>query len=219
MCLTQDGLPWSHTEQARRLCSGGARWIQVRIKNLATPEWIHTAREIAKICREYDVLCVINDSVEVALAADADGVHLGKNDLGWIEARRLLGPGKILGGTVNDLADAERATASNVLDYVGIGPWRFTKNKINLAPILGASGIASLLPILNGIPAWAIGAIESSDLADVKAIGCAGAAVSSAIFRDGEIEKNVAALHAKWSAAMPVRNNLRAPRLSSASTL
>jgi thiamine-phosphate pyrophosphorylase len=198
MCLTQDGLPLPHAEQAQRLCAAGARWIQLRMKHTARELWTATAREVATICRAHGAVCIINDDVEIALAADADGVHLGTHDGDWREARRRLGPGRILGGTVNDTADVDRAAGSGVLDYAGVGPWRFTTNKQPLAPVLGPDGIRALLARLGGLPAWAIGGIGVADLPAVRATGAAGAAVSTALFRDLRIEDNLHALAAAW---------------------
>jgi thiamine-phosphate pyrophosphorylase len=201
MCLTQDGLPFPHTEQAQRLCAAGARWIQLRMKQAARELWTATAREVAAICRAHGAVCIVNDDVEIALAAGAHGVHLGTHDGGWREARRRLGPDLILGGTVNDAADADRAVASGVLDYAGVGPWRFTANKAELAPVLGADGTRGILARLGGLPAWIIGGIGAADLPAVRAAGAAGAAVSTALFRDGRIEENFHALAAAWGPA------------------
>lgn len=198
MCLTQDALPWSHAEQARRLCAGGARWIQLRMKQAQHDEWLATAREVVRVCRDASALCIINDSVEIALAADADGVHLGKLDREWRDARALLGPNKILGGTINNMEDVERAKAAGCLDYVGVGPWRFTVNKTNLAPLLGASGVHQLIVALGGLPAWIIGGIELADLPGAQSVGAAGVAVSSALYRGGEIEANVKNFLTAW---------------------
>src|SRR5581483_3462774 len=95
MCLTQDGLPFSHVEQAERLAAAGARWIQLRMKNTPADAWMATAHEAVAICRTHGAVCIINDSVEIALAAEADGVHLGSLDADWREARRRLGPQRI----------------------------------------------------------------------------------------------------------------------------
>jgi thiamine-phosphate pyrophosphorylase len=111
----------------------------------------------------------------------------------------------ILGGTVNNMDDAHRAAASGVLDYVGVGPWRFTANKKNLSPILAQEGVAGVLQHLAGLPAWVIGGIEAEDLAAVRATGAAGVAVSSVLYRDGAIEKNVRQLRAAWEAAASTR--------------
>ncbi|PTX97689.1 thiamine phosphate synthase [Opitutus sp. ER46] len=201
MCLTQDGLPLSHVEQATRLVGAGARLLQLRMKGAEPARWRETARQVVDICHARGALCLINDSVEVALATGADGVHLGRTDGDWRAARERLGPGRLLGGTVNNAADAAAARAAGALDYVGVGPWRFTTNKRKLAPILGADGIRELVAQLAPLPAWAIGGIGAADLAAVRSTGAAGAAVSSVLFRDGRVEANYAALVAAWEQA------------------
>jgi thiamine-phosphate pyrophosphorylase len=198
MCLTQDNLPWSHAEQARRLCVGGARWLQVRIKKMPIDLWLSIAREVVAVCREYGAICIVNDSVEVALAAEADGVHLGKHDLDWVAARERLGPTRLLGGTINHSDDVRRARAANCLDYVGVGPWRFTANKQNLSPILSAAEVSALVAGLSPLPAWIIGGIEVADLPAVSRTGAAGVAISSALFRDGKVAENLAAFLQAW---------------------
>ncbi|HTB81984.1 MAG TPA: thiamine phosphate synthase [Opitutaceae bacterium] len=198
MCLTQDGLALSHAEQAAQLCAAGARWIQLRMKNAGPEEWLATAREVVAICRAHGALCLINDSVDIALAADAAGVHLGSLDPDWNEARRRLGPYSILGGTVNNAADADRALAARCLDYVGVGPLRFTATKQKLAPVLGLAGVRLLLARLDGLPAWVIGGVEAEDLPALRAAGAAGAAVSGALFRDGRTGENLRAFLTAW---------------------
>lgn len=198
MCLTQDHLPFSHQEQARRLCAAGAKWIQLRMKDADPQVWRATASAVVAICRQHDAVCIVNDSVDVALAVGADGVHLGKNDEDWKAARERLWPDRILGGTINHEADAARALAADCLDYAGIGPWRFTTNKKNLAPVLGADGVRPLIAQLDGLPAWVIGGLETDDLPHVRATGAVGAAVSTALFRGGRIEENFRALLAAW---------------------
>ena len=200
MCLTQDGLPFSHVEQAKRLCAAGAKWIQLRMKSASPAQIAVTASEVLRICRDHDAVCIINDHADLAAASGADGAHLGRLDEDWREARRSLGPARLLGGTINNEADALHAIDCSCLDYVGIGPWRFTTNKKNLAPVLGAAGVRELIAQLDGIPAWAIGGIEAADLPAVRATGAAGAAVSSALYRDGRIEQNFCALLAAWHA-------------------
>jgi thiamine-phosphate pyrophosphorylase len=134
----------------------------------------------------------------MALEVGADGVHLGRTDLDWTEARRRLGPDRILGGTVNYLHEAEKAVRAGCLDYVGVGPLRFTRTKKELAPLQGFEGIAALISILGELPAWAIGGIEPADLPRLRALGAAGTAVCSAFWRDGAVDRNVAAFLAAW---------------------
>jgi len=201
MCLTMDGLPLSHADQARALMDAGAGWVQLRMKNAAPEAWLATAREVVAICHAGGALCTINDNVEIALASDADGVHLGKFDEDWVAARARLGPEKLLGGTVNNAEDARRAASAHVLDYVGIGPLRFTTTKQKLAPVLGLEGIAALLPLLDGLPAWAIGGVQPSDLPALRRAGLAGVAVSSSLYINNQVSANHAAFTAAWSAA------------------
>lgn len=198
MCITQDGLPFTHEEQVKRLCAAGAKWIQLRMKQADPGAWVSTARDVVEICHARGALCIVNDDVDIALATGADGVHLGRKDGNWREARQKLGPRRILGGTVNNTDDARQAATADCLDYVGVGPWRFTTNKQNLAPILGPDGVRALLRQLDGLPAWVIGGIEAADLPLVRATGAAGAAISSALFRGGTIEDNYRALVAAW---------------------
>ncbi|MGC4072238.1 MAG: thiamine phosphate synthase [Nibricoccus sp.] len=202
MCLTQDGLPASHLEQASLLLIAGARWIQVRMKRANPQERLKTAGMIASLCRQYGAICIINDDVDVAIAANAHGVHLGKTDGYWREARSVMGRDMILGGTINNEDDARRAIRANCLDYVGIGPWRFTTTKENLSPVLGSEGVASLVAHLDGIPAWAIGGITLADLPDVRACGAAGAAVSSALYADERIVENFQRFTGAWQQAL-----------------
>ncbi len=207
MCLTRDGLPLSHVAQAEALLAAGARWIQFRMKDAAPAPWLAAAREVAAACRAAGAVCIVNDSVDIALAAGAAGVHLGKLDGDWTAARARLGPGKILGGTVNDADAARRAASCGVLDYVGIGPWRFTSTKKNLASVLGAEGIAPLLPLLGGLPAWVIGGILPGDLPAIRTLGAHGVAVSSGLFSSNDVSTRHAAFLAAWSAPEPIINH------------
>jgi thiamine-phosphate pyrophosphorylase len=203
MAITQDGLPVDHVAQATRLCAAGARWIQLRLKHAAPAPWLATARAVVAACRAHGALCIVNDSVDIALAAGADGVHLGKLDLAWSEARARLGPGRLLGGTVNHADDAARARAAGCLDYVGVGPLRFTTTKQNLSPVLGLEGVRDLVARLGDLPAWVIGGVEPDDLPGVRATGAAGIAVSGALFRGEKIEENYRTFAAAWNGAAP----------------
>jgi len=164
MCLTQDGTGIGHAEQAARLCAAGARWIQLRMKGAGREAWLAEAAAAARACRRHGAVLVVNDSVDVALESGADGAHLGRLDAAWSEARRRLGPDRILGGTVGSAADARRAARSGCLDYAGVGPLRFTATKGNLAPVLGFGGVRAIIGQLRGIPAWVIGGVLPADL-------------------------------------------------------
>jgi thiamine-phosphate pyrophosphorylase len=198
MCLTLDGRGLTHVGQAAGLCAAGARWIQLRMKGAERGAWLAEARATVAVCRPFGAVVIVNDDAEIAAESGADGVHLGSRDGDWRAARHLLGDGALIGGTVNHAADAERAAAAGCLDYVGIGPFRFTATKQNLAPVLGLDGIRALLPLLGGLPAWAIGGIEPADLPAIREAGLAGVAVSSGLGRSGRTAENLAAYLAHW---------------------
>jgi thiamine-phosphate pyrophosphorylase len=198
MCITLDGIGLAHRDQAERLCAAGARWVQLRMKGALRAAWLAEARAAALACHARGAVLVVNDDPGIAQESGADGVHLGARDCGWAEARRLLGGRAIVGGTVNSREDAERAAASGCLDYVGVGPLRFTATKRNLPPVLGLEGVRGLIARLGGLPAWVIGGVEPADMADLQRAGAAGAAVSSALFLGGRIEENLRSFARAW---------------------
>jgi thiamine-phosphate pyrophosphorylase len=168
------------------------------MKGAERAPWLREASAAAAACRAGGAVFIVNDSVEVALGSGADGVHLGSLDEEWASARKRLGPGRIIGGTVNNAADARRAVRSGCLDYAGVGPLRFTSTKAGLAPVLGLEGVRALLAELGDLPGWVIGGVEPSDLAALRGAGARGAAVSSALFRGGRLEENLGAFHEAW---------------------
>lgn len=202
MCLTQDGAGLSHEEQAARLCEAGARWIQFRHKGATQETWTREARAVVGVCRSFGAVCIVNDSVDVALASGADGVHLGGTDESWLAARARMGRSLLLGGTVNNAADAARALEAGCLDYVGIGPLRFTATKKKLAPVLGPAGVRLLVAMLDGVPAWVIGGVEPEDLPELRAMGAAGVAVSSGLLRGGTPGANFRRYAAAWKGTL-----------------
>ena len=201
MALTQDGLALDHVAQTEQLCAAGARWIQLRMKRAAPADWLATARAVVVICRAHGAVCIVNDSVDIALASDADGVHLGRLNLDWPQARARLGPDRLLGGTVNDAEDVARACSAGCLDYVGVGPLRFTATKENLAPVLGLAGVRDLVAQLGGLPAWVIGGVTPADLPALRAAGATGVAVSSALYREDRVAENLHAFLSAWAPA------------------
>lgn len=203
MCLTQDGEALDHVEQAAQLCAAGAKLIQLRVKGADLPRWTEIAASVTRICHTHGARCLINDRPDLALAVGADGAHVGQHDGDWREARRLLGPGKLLGGTVNDLAGARRAVEAGCLDYVGVGPFRFTRTKQKLAPVLGVEGVREVIAALDGLPAWVIGGIQAADLPVIAATGAAGVAVSSYLYRGAGIAEQFRELSEAWPLPEP----------------
>ncbi|MCA6438729.1 MAG: thiamine phosphate synthase [Sediminibacterium sp.] len=162
----------------------GCRWIQLRFKNANEEELNETAQEVKKLCSAFNAILIINDHPQIAKAVDADGVHLGLQDTGIDEARKIIGKEKIIGGTANTLDDVLQRYNEGC-SYVGVGPYRFTTTKEKLSPILGLQGYADIMNELSKrnihIPVYAIGGIVLEDIADLVSIGVYGIAASGII--------------------------------------
>ena len=164
---------------------GGCRWVQVRMKDASDEEVEKAIDLILPHCRETGTTLIIDDRVELAKRTGADGVHLGKNDMHPLDARAILGPDKIIGATVNTIEDIDSLDLE-AIDYVGIGPFRFTTTKKRLAPTLGLDGYREIMTQLrkrSGIPAVAIGGITLEDIPQIMQTGVTGIAISGAINR------------------------------------
>jgi thiamine-phosphate pyrophosphorylase len=174
----------TNTQAAELACRGGVRWVQLRVKNLPAAEWRQHALDVQAVCRHHGATLLINDNPALALEIGADGVHLGKQDMPPAEARALLGPDFIIGGTANTFADIAGLVAAGV-DYIGLGPFRFTTTKEKLSPILGLSGYAEIMAQCRAAgfttPVVGIGGVELADVAELLAAGLHGVAVSGAI--------------------------------------
>ena len=183
--LTQTGKHGeTHAQMAHRACQAGVRWVQLRIKDSPLATVREQAAETLAICREFGATLIINDYVEVALELNADGVHLGKTDKDITEARKLLGPNKIIGGTANTFEDIKTLISKGV-NYIGLGPFRFTATKQNLSPVLGLEGYRHILQQCQTLPIHppiiAIGGIQPTDVAPLLSTGIHGVAIASAI--------------------------------------
>lgn len=168
---------------ARSALEGGCRWIQLRMKDADDDKFLATGRILARMCREAAAKFILDDRVHLVEALGADGVHLGKNDMPPSEARRILGPDKIIGATANTTEDAMRAVKEGA-DYIGLGPFRFTTTKKNLSPVLGCEGLREVMTQLrrvSDIPVVAIGGIVEEDIPAVCRTGVSGVALSGVI--------------------------------------
>ena len=172
-------------EQVEKALKGGATFVQLREKQLDRESFLREAREIAALCKDYAVPFVINDDVEIALACGADGVHVGQEDMAVPEARRLLGPDKIIGATCKTVEQAVLA-AQQGADYLGSGAMFASTAKPNAEPI----SFAMLRQICGAvtIPVVAIGGITQDNVEQLRGCGIAGVAVVSAIFAQKDIE-------------------------------
>ena len=179
--LTQDLPDISHQELAEIACKNGIRWIQLRVKNKPFEDWLQIAKDVKQICNHFQTILIINDHAEIAKAVDADGVHVGKNDVTVLAARKIVGESKIIGATANSLEDI-LAHQKNGVHYIGLGPYKFTKTKEKLNPILGLEGYSIIQQSNNSIiPIIAIGGIQLEDVQPLMNTGVHGVAVSSVI--------------------------------------
>ena len=197
-CITLDGIELSHAEQVQQLCEAGAKWIQLRMKSASESEVETVAAECLPLCKDHGALLVINDHLNVALKLGAGGVHLGKTDMNWKAARNLAGPELVIGGTVNSLSDAREALACRSLDYVGVGPFRHTTTKKNLAPVMEKKEFSELLQFLGELPKVVIGGVLPEDLPAIASMDAEGVAISSGLFVDGSISENLNAYLERW---------------------
>lgn len=173
-----------YLEGIRLALEGGCRWIQLRMKSTPIEEVRAAAIEAQRMCKEYEAVLIIDDYVELVKELEADGVHLGKNDMPINEARQFLGPQYIIGGTANTFDDV-KSHYENGADYIGCGPFRFTTTKEKLSPVLGLEGYSNIISKMkeNGIelPVVAIGGITAEDIPAIMQTGISGIALSGAI--------------------------------------
>ena len=163
----------------REAVAGGATCVQLREKSCGTRDFVDEARAVRALLAGTGVPLVINDRVDVALAVGADGVHLGQTDMRITDARRLTGPGMLIGISAECVEDAVQAQAEGA-DYVGVSPVFSTPTKTDTAPPLGLAGIAAIRAAVS-LPLVGIGGIGPANAADVIRAGCDGIAVVSAI--------------------------------------
>jgi thiamine-phosphate pyrophosphorylase len=174
-----------HAEQVSRMVAGGASFIQLREKSLSPAEFFVQARRAIAVARQGGARIIINDRVDIALAVDADGVHLGQDDLPPVAARSVLGPEKIIGFSTHNYAQAMEA-ASFPVDYIAVGPIFATSSKYNPDPVVGLKELEQIRAAMpRQIPIVAIGGINFENVADVIRAGADSVAVISAIVKGG----------------------------------
>ena len=171
---------YSYLDSIQLALEGGCRWIQLRMKDAPI------AIEAQKLCRHYNATFIIDDRVALVRELGADGVHLGKNDMPIREARQILGPDYIIGGTANTFEDAKAHYEASA-DYIGCGPFRFTTTKQKLAPVLGLDGYRQIIQQMRAanitIPVVAIGGITKDDIPAILQTGITGIALSGTVLR------------------------------------
>src|SRR3954453_4678568 len=198
------GLP----ELAWHVAAGGGTLVRLRDKPGSTRALGEQARAIRENLAAMRVPFLINDRVDVALASDADGVHVGQDDMAVEDARRLLGPGAIIGLSIKTMAQAEAAPI-DLLDYVGVGGVFATSSKDNPNPPIGPAGLARIADIFRrrapGFPLCGIAGIDASNAGVAIAAGAGGVAVISALSLQADPQAAARALRGVVDAALSQR--------------
>lgn len=158
---------------------GGVTMVQLREKDCSTLEFYEQAILLKKCLHPYNIPLIINDRLDIALACDAEGLHIGQSDMSYDIARKLLGRDKIIGLSVECIQDAVNANELDV-DYIGISPVFGTPTKTDTAPALGLNGVQEIVKISRH-PAVGIGGINKTNAAEVISAGAEGISVVSAI--------------------------------------
>lgn len=175
-----------YLSSVRLVLAGGCRWVQLRVKDTTDDELRPMALEAQRLCREAGATFIIDDHVALVREIGADGVHLGKMDMPIAEARQLLGPDFIIGGTANTFEDVEMHWKAGA-NYIGCGPFRFTTTKKKLSPVLGLEGYRTITRQMQergiDLPIVAIGGITRDDIPELMQTGITGIALSGSILR------------------------------------
>jgi thiamine-phosphate pyrophosphorylase len=187
LCVITDTViqnKYSHFDIAEMAIKGGADIIQLRDKIMPTNELIETAIMIRILCRKKNKVFIVNDRPDIALISEADGVHLGKDDISIFDARRLLGKDMIIGATANSLVDAIEAE-QNGADYIGYGHIFPTYTKIKSAKARGLKNLKDVTSRIK-IPIMAIGGINEGNAEEVMECGASAIAVISTVVKSND---------------------------------
>ena len=183
---------FSHLELARMAIKGDADTIQFRQKVGTTREMIEIVRQLKQLCKDSGVTLIVNDRLDVAIAADAHGVHLGQDDFPIPLARKLLGEGRIIGGSAATLEEAQKCLAEGA-DYIGFGPVYPTTSKADADPVTGIKLLKQAVEAIP-LPIIAIGGISVENTPEVMRAGARGIAVISAVCCQEDPEQATRAL-------------------------
>lgn len=173
----------SHLEQVKRLVDGGATLVQLREKHASPREFYAAAVQCVAYARPSGLKIIINDRVDIALMTNADGVHLGQDDMPPAAARQVLGPDKIIGYSTHSVDQAIAAAASDA-DYIAIGPVFETRTKTDPDTAVGLDGVTAVRAAIGNVPLVAIGGIDAENISEVLGAGANSAAVISCILAE-----------------------------------
>lgn len=188
-----------YLEVMEEAIKGGADIIQLREKNKTKKQLLQMARELRELTRQYGVTFIVNDHIDIALAVDADGIHLGQDDLPLEEARKIMGPNKIIGISTHALEEAQAAEAGGA-DYIGVGPVFPTNTKEDVVDPVGLRYVKQVVEQIN-IPFVAIGGIKLHNVDQVLEAGATRVCVVSAVVGADHVQEATASFSQKIKAA------------------
>ncbi|MFK7834280.1 MAG: thiamine phosphate synthase [Winogradskyella sp.] len=187
--ISQGNSPKEHLQNIQKACTSGAELVQLRLKGLSEKKTLKMATEAREITAHYQTRLIINDFYKIAKAIKADGVHLGTTDPCPTLARKELYTWQMIGGTAHTLEDCETLITKNV-DYISLGPFRFTETKDNLPTVLGLDGYAAIIDALHTeTPILGAGGITTTDVKAILETGISGIAASGAITQNFDVIK------------------------------
>ncbi|WP_339841689.1 thiamine phosphate synthase [uncultured Maribacter sp.] len=200
-----------HLTNINNACTSGIELVQLRLKKFKEASILEAAEKAREITGRFQTRLIINDYYKIAKIVKADGVHLGQSDSCPSIARKHLYSWQLVGGTANTLEDCKTLLSKNV-DYIGMGPFRFTLTKENLSPVLGLDGYTNILKNLDTeTPIIAVGGITLDDVSDIMKTGVHGIAVSGAITTDfnriGKFKQLIAGDEVQEKVWTPYQNN------------
>lgn len=181
--ISQGSSPAGHLKNIHSALDAGVKLIQLRLKNMNEETYINVSLQTKELCTQYEARLIVNDNPNVAKQCNSDALHLGLDDMKVEEAKKIA-PHVLIGGTANTFEHLKQRNAEGV-NYIGLGPFRFTTTKEKLSPVLGAEGYSLLIKKMKEenihIPVYAIGGITLKDIKDIMNTGVYGIAVSGLI--------------------------------------
>lgn len=191
--ISQGLNPNDHLQNIKLILDAGVKLVQLRLKNISEDIYIECAIKAKELCIKHDALLIINDNPLVAKKSKADGIHLGLDDMKILDVKKII-THKIIGGTANTFEHVQQRCTEQV-DYIGLGPYRFTTTKEKLSPILGIEGYQCIIEQMKkenlNTPIYAIGGIELQDIESIINTGVYGIAVSGLITHANQKENLV----------------------------
>ncbi len=171
--------------------AGGARVVQLRAKSTSDRRLLELARAFRDRTRASGALFIVDDRPDIALFAEADGVHLGQHDVPAGEVRRWLPPRTIIGVSCHDLGQLHGARADGAASYLGFGPIYETTSKAQPDPVVGIGGLEAACRAARPLPVVAIGGIHRARIPEVRAAGASAVAMIAGLFRGGDVRARV----------------------------